>query len=286
MTGTISGHVADYLAMRRGMGYRMDRQARSLRSFAADLDRRGHRGPVPLEVTLDWAIASTSPDTCNPARRLSSVRGFLRYLAVLDAATGVPAVGLLGPTTRRTPPHVHSDTEIADLMAATATLRPAGGLRPHCYRTLFGLLACTGLRISEALALQCADVDLSSAVLTVQAGKGGRSRLVPLHPTAVAPLRDYDIDRVDRFGPTLAQASFFRTDTSEHVSYEGAFGTFARLRRELGWTAQGRTTIACRRSWWSTRISRPRRCRNSSPTPKLIRARSTMDRVALARSPM
>jgi integrase len=78
-------------------------------------------------------------------------------------------------------------------------------------------------------------------VLTVQAGKGGRSRLVPLHPTAVAPLRDYDIDRVDRFGPTPAQASFFRTDTSQRVSYEGAFGTFARLRRELGWTAQGRT---------------------------------------------
>src|SRR5664279_1077540 len=70
--------------------------------------------------------------------------------------------------------------------AGTVQLSPAGGLRPHSYVTLWGLLACTGLRIAEALALTCADVDLAGGMLTVRAGKRGLTRLVPLHPTAAA----------------------------------------------------------------------------------------------------
>jgi hypothetical protein len=76
---------------------------------------------------------------------LTTVRGFLRHLSALDGATEVPAPGMLGPTGHRTPPHVYSDREIADLLRAAAGLVPAGGLRPRCYATLFGLLACTGI---------------------------------------------------------------------------------------------------------------------------------------------
>ena len=145
----------------------------------------GHDGPVPLEASLDWATSTASRDPCNPARRLATVRGFLRHLSALDGATEVPAPGLLGPpgtASRRT---CIPTAEIADLLAAAAGLAPAGGLRPHCYATLFGLLACTGLRIGEALALTCADVDLADGVLTVRAGKRGRTRLIPLHPSAL-----------------------------------------------------------------------------------------------------
>ena len=107
----------------------------------------------------------------------------------------MPPPGLLGPAGHRKPPHVYSDREIGDLLRAAAGLAPAGGLRPHSYATLFGLIACTGLRISEALALTCGDVDLHRGVLTVRAGKRGRTRLVPLHPTALGPLRAYAADR-------------------------------------------------------------------------------------------
>jgi integrase len=237
----VAGHVEDYLAMRRALGYRMQRQARSLHEFACWLHARDQHGPVPVAAALEWAADTRSPDPRNPARRLSSVRGFLRYLSVLDGATVVPAVGTLGPTTVRTPPHIYSPGDIAVLLAATAALHPVDGLRPHAYRTLFGLLACTGLRISEALALACGDVDLPGGVLTIHAGKGGRSRLVPLHPTAAAALEDYQQDRADRFGSPPAHASFLRTDTRPRIGYEGAASTFDRLRRELGWTAAGRT---------------------------------------------
>ncbi|HEY2833878.1 MAG TPA: tyrosine-type recombinase/integrase [Sporichthyaceae bacterium] len=241
MTGRVALLAEDYIALRRGLGYRSPSQERALRAFARYLDRDGHEGPIPLESSLDWAASTGSPDPCNPARRLTTVRGFLRHLAGLDGATAVPAPGLLGPTGHRKPPHVYSDAEIADLMRAAAGLAPAGGLRPHCYATLLGLLACTGIRISEALALACGEVDLTGGVLTVRAGKRGRTRLVPLHPSAMPPLRDYAAEREQRYGPPDDGAAFFRTDRSDRVSYNAANSTFIVLRRRLGWTADGRT---------------------------------------------
>lgn len=239
MTDTFAVLVEGYIAMRRGLGYQLQGQARYLRNFAGYLDRLGHHGPVPLAVSVGWATSTSSPDPCNRARRLSVVRGFLRHLAALDGATQVSPTGLLGPTGHRKPPHVYSEDEIAALLRAASALTPAGGLRPHCYATLFGLLACTGLRISEALSLSCADVDLAHGVLTVRVGKGGRTRLVPLHPSALVPLRAYAARR-DQY-PGVDSDAFFRTDDSDHLSYDAVSSTFCRIRRRLGWTAQGRT---------------------------------------------
>jgi integrase len=233
MSGSITTLADDYLELRRGLGYHWPSQERALRAFARYVDQNGHDGPIPLELSLDWATSSTSTDPCNPARRLATVRGFLRHLATVDGATEVPAPGLLGPTGHRAPPHVYSDREIGDLLHAAAGLAPAGGLRPHCYATLFGLLACTGLRISEALALTCGDVGLADGMLTVRAGKRGRMRLVPLHPSAVPPLGNYAADRRRRYGPPADGEAFFRTDRSDRVSYSAANSTFIVLRRQL-----------------------------------------------------
>ncbi len=241
MTGPVALLAGDYIALRRGLGYRSPSQERALRAFAQYLDGKAHDGPIPLELSLGWASSTSSADPCNPARRLTTVRGFLRHLAAVDGATEVPAPGLLGSTGHRKPPHIYSDQEIADLLQATAELVPAGGLRPRCYATLFGLIACTGLRISEAVALACADVDLADGSLTVRAGKRGRMRLVPLHPSALVPLRDYAAERERRYGPPDDGQAFFRTDRSDRVSYNAANSTFTALRRQLGWTADGRT---------------------------------------------
>lgn len=80
-------------------------------------------------------------------------------------------------------------------------------------------------------------------MLTVRAGKRGRSRLVPLHPSARTPLRDYATHRARRYGPPGDGAAFFRTDRSDHVSYSAANHTFNVLRRQLGWSAAGRTRM-------------------------------------------
>ena len=243
MTAPVMTAVETYIAMRHGLGYRSVTQERSLRSFARHLDTAGHSGPIPLESTLAWVTWSTSTDPCNPARRMATVRGFLRHLSALDGATEVPAPGLLGSTGARKPPHVYTDEEIADLLHVARGLDPVGGLRPLCYVTLFGLLACTGLRISEALALSCVDVDLDAAVITVRAGKRGLTRLVPLHDSAVAPLSDYATLRAHMFGVPAGTDAFFRTEANERISYNTAHHAFRLLRRRLGWDATGRTRL-------------------------------------------
>ena len=135
MTSTrpIAELVDEYIALRRSLGYRSVTRERSLRAFARYLS--GHDGPVPLESTLGWATWTSSTDPHNPARRVASVRPFLRHLHALDGGTDVPAPGLLGPTGYRKPPHIYSDGELADLLAAARRLSPVGGLRPLCYYT-------------------------------------------------------------------------------------------------------------------------------------------------------
>ncbi len=104
MTGQIAALAGDYIELRRGLGYRSPSQERALRAFARHLDQDGHDGPVPLEATLDWAASTVSADPCNPARRLATVRGFLRHLPVPDGATEVPPPALPGPAGHRRPP--------------------------------------------------------------------------------------------------------------------------------------------------------------------------------------
>jgi integrase len=240
-TVNVKARVEEFIALRRGLGYRSPSQERALRAFGRHLDQQGYEGPIGLESSLDWATKTTSTDPCNPARRLTTVRGFLRHLAAIDGATEVPAPGLLGSTGHRKPPHIYSDQEISDLLHAAAGLAPAGGLRPCCYVALFGMLACTGLRINEALALRIGDVDLDQAVLTVRSGKRGRTRLVPLHPSAVPPLADYATEREQRYGPSGKDAAFFRTDRSDQIRDSAVHHAFSLLRRQLGWTTTGRT---------------------------------------------
>ena len=266
-TGAVTARVEEFIALRRGLGYRSPTQERALRAFGRHLEQEGHEGPIRLEVSLNWATSTASIDPCNPARRLTTVRGFLRHLAAIDGATEVPDSGLLGSTGHRKPPHIYSEAEISDLLAAAARLAPTGGLRPHCYATLFGLIACTGLRISEALALYCGDVDLDEAILTVRAGKRGRTRLVPLHPSALPPLADYAAEREHRFGSPARDAAFFRTDRSDQIRDSAAHHAFSTLRQQLSWTATGRTraprihdlrhTMAVRRiqTWQATGVN-------------------------------
>ena len=84
MTGTVAPRVEEFIALRRGLGYRSPSQERALRAFGRYLDQKGHKGPIPLELSLDWAASTLSSDPRNPARRLTTVRGFLRHLAAAE----------------------------------------------------------------------------------------------------------------------------------------------------------------------------------------------------------
>jgi integrase len=101
----------------------------------------------------------------------------------------VPPKGVFGYRKRRKPPFIYTRQHIEQLIGAASRLHPSGSLRPRTYATLIALLVVTGLRVSEALALRFDDVTPDG--LTIRRTKFKKSRLVPLHESAIAGLGRY-----------------------------------------------------------------------------------------------
>jgi len=229
--------VEEYLAVRRGLGFALEQPAWLLRDFARYADTVGHHGPLTTELAVRWARASRSSNPAQAVRRLGAIRQFARHRALLDPATEVPPPGLLGRLPRRPQPHIYSDAELAALLYQASLLRPRRGLRPRTYVAFFSLLACTGLRLSEACRLAVEDVDLNAGVITVREGKFRKTRLVPLHPSTTEALVRY---AAERDACCEGPGCFFRTERTPALDKEAVEKTFVRIRQRLGWTAEGR----------------------------------------------
>ncbi|MFM0632454.1 tyrosine-type recombinase/integrase [Paraburkholderia xenovorans] len=230
--------VEDYLYARRQLGFKRKSQGTQLLAFARFAENGSHQGPVTLELALRWARDSDSAKPITAAKRIEVLRPFIRYLQQFNPATQVPPPKLLGSTHRRPAPDIYSDEEIEALLAAAGQLRPSGGLRPATYETLIGLLAATGMRISEALRLERADVLLEHGMLVVPQSKYRKSRLVPLHATTITALRCYARQR-DKFLPVAMDNNFFLSPWGRALKIWNAEETFCNLRRQLGWIARG-----------------------------------------------
>lgn len=232
----------DYLAARRKLGFSLKVEGQQLLGFARYADETGHAGPLTTELALQWAKLPRNAAPEYWSRRLGIVRRFAKYRSLFDPATEIPPVRLLGPAHRRPAPYIYSTEEIEALLQACAKLGPAGGLRPRTFVTLFGLLASTGLRISEALRLTRKDVDLGASVLSVAETKFTKSRLVPLHDSAARELRKYAKHR-DRRHRLLSTHAFFVTELGTSLKYWRTFMLFSRLRDDLGWSGPRRPRI-------------------------------------------
>jgi site-specific recombinase XerD len=119
------------------------------------------------------------------------------YCKTFDPQTEIPPRHLFGPAHRRKTPYIYSCRQLEALLSGARLFSWDDEL--HTYSTLFGLLACTGLRISEALGLRRDEVGLKQGILTVKESKRRRLRLVPLHPSAVPPLEEYTAKGTERF---------------------------------------------------------------------------------------
>jgi integrase/recombinase XerD len=227
--------LADYLRIRRRLGFEMPQDGRLLQGLVEFLERAGAQR-VTTELALRWA---RTPADAHPHRwrqRLSVARGFARHLATIDPASEVPSKDLVPATRPRIAPYVYTDAEIAALMAAARRLRPP--LRAARHETLIGLLAVTGMRPGEALALDRQDVDLRHGVLHVRAGKQKRQREVPLHESTISALREYARRRDARF-PTPSTPAFFISARGRRMARGELNQTFARLIREVGLDGRG-----------------------------------------------
>jgi integrase len=248
--------VKDYLEHRRALGFALRVSGELLMKFARFVDRSGHHGPLTTDLALRWA---SLPQTATPryrACRLSIVRTFARYLAAQDGRTEVPDRHLLGRNYYRLQPHIYSDRQLRELVLAAAKLKPTYRLRPLTYSTLFGLLASTGLRVSEALGLDRDHVDLAQGILRIEQTKFRKSRLVPVHSTVAQALRRYARER-DSDPQTRHSQAFFVGGQGQALPYSTVHDAFRCLLAQLGWRSNGtlprprihdmRHSFACRR---------------------------------------
>jgi integrase/recombinase XerC len=220
-----------YLQHRRQLGFPLKEDGQMLGQLAHYAARQGHRGPLTNQLALAWAQAPTEASRQWWARRLDAARRFATFWSVFDPRTEVPPPGVLGPSYRRRAVHLYTSQETDALMDAALSL---GGIRGLSFQYLIGLLACTGLRIREALRLQEKDVDWTAGLLTVQHSKLGRSRCLPVHASTLEALNKYRHKRRKH----LRQANpapLFIGQNGKAIGYGQAAYTFASLRRTLGW---------------------------------------------------
>lgn len=182
--------LTEYLKFRRKLGTRLHEPGITLRRFVDLLEAEGLEW-ITVESAVRWATVPAGVQPATWARRLCHVRGFARWLKATDPRNEIPDRGLLKARHRRNPPYIFTDAEIAQLMDAASRLRSPAGLRSLTYVTLIGLLASTGLRPREALALDMSDVDLNEGVLAIRGTKFGKSRFVPVTDSARVALERY-----------------------------------------------------------------------------------------------
>jgi integrase len=230
MSGPLRDELVDYLALRRALGYQLARPEKLLNQFLDYLDRCGET-VITVMAALDWARLPGDGSSNWWGYRLSAVRGFATYLHGIDPAHEVPAPDLLPQRPLRASPYLYSDAEIGALIAAADMLPTT--LRRATFATLIGLLAVTGMRVGEAIALDRGDVDLAAGRLTVRFGKFGKARELTLHPSTVDALRGYQ--RLRRlYAPDTGTPALFVSLAGTRLRYCSVHQAFKRLVHAAG----------------------------------------------------
>ena len=186
---------------------------------------------VSTELAVRWAQLPVGVHPNHWAKRLRIARGFAAYLQTIDPTAEIPPPDVFPHRRQRATPYLFSQQDICRLLAEARRLRHP--LRAASYEALFGLLAVSGMRIGEAIALERSDVDLEAGVITIRKAKGDRVRLVPLHPTAAEALRRYASVR-DRLCPTPRSRAFFLSSAGTPVLAVGLGAVFREIMTRIG----------------------------------------------------
>jgi integrase/recombinase XerD len=233
-------HLREYLELRRTLGHKLAEAHRLLPRFVTYLDDHGIEF-VTVQAALAWSLEREVPvGSVVPAHRMMVVRGFARYLSGIDPRTEVPPAGTIRQPQRWRRPFIYSDADVLALIEQARVVIPQP-LRSATYQTLIGLLATTGMRVGEVLRLDRGDLDRSEGVLRVRESKFGKSRLVPLHASAVDALERYDLTR-RRLLPEPRSDSFLVSLHGTRVIYETVWPVHRKLCEHAGVGASSTVT--------------------------------------------
>lgn len=224
--------MEEYLDLRRKLGSKLRGVDGVLRSFFAFAESQ-EASYITTDLALRWARQPVHVQPATWASRLRVVRRFAVWRSATDPRTEVPPEGLLPYRYGRKRPYIYTDEEIGKIIRAARALPSPTGLKGFGFSTIFGLLSVTGMRVSEALALNREDVIVDEGVLRIRRSKFGKSRLVPLHASTSEALRHYAKER-DRLIPRPATPAFFLSERGTQVTGWATRYNFAKVSREVG----------------------------------------------------
>jgi integrase/recombinase XerD len=240
MTTILTKHLSDYLAMRRALGFKLERQGALMAQFVAYLDSVDATR-ITTDAVLAWATQPHEASAYWWSCRLRAARLFAKYMINIDPTTEVPPADLLPATRLRATPFIYSPSDIAALMAAAEKSTNVPLVAAN-YRTLIGLLVVTGMRVGEAINLDRDDLDLDEGVLVVRQGKFGKSRELVLNPSTMVALRDHASVR-QRYCPRPRTAALFVSDRGTRLIYKNVHQRFHQLTQAAGLAPR---TATCR----------------------------------------
>jgi integrase/recombinase XerD len=216
----------EYLTLRASLGHDLADAHRLLPRFIAYLDAVG-ASTVTVADALAWVQqVDADPHSTVWPRRMSVVRGFARYMGGVDPATEIPPRDLFAARGRWRPPFIYHPGHVDALMAQARGIRTR--LAGAAHETIIGLLACTGMRVGEALRLDHQDIDWAEGILLIRDSKWGKSRQIPVHYSTLTALGHYAEVR-DRLCARPATSRFFLSVRGAPMSYGSVKATFRHL---------------------------------------------------------
>ena len=227
----LTNELDRYLDIRRSLGYKLNTEGRILRRFVSFAEQERAEYIVP-DLFLRWQKEFGHAKQGTWAHRLGVVRMFARWLHGLDSRNEVPTAGLIPYRLRRPRPYIYSDDEIQCILRAAGKLPSIYGLRGMTFATFFGLVAVTGMRISEAISLDLRDVDLESGVITIRHGKLGKARYNPISDSTKARLLVYAKERRRLLGGQ--REAFFLSERGTRLSDSCVRYNFALVCKNIG----------------------------------------------------
>lgn len=220
--------IREFIDYKKLQGYDYSDQARTLYYFDVFARKEGYTQPRLSKKIADGYIVETAhlmPNT--QYKRLSALRVFSSYLHMFDPENHVLRELPVKPSSSPRY-YLYSREEITVLLRYAKKLKPHGSIRPDCFYVLIGLLYVTGLRISEALALNLGHVNTDKGILLVRKGKFSKDRYVAIEESTCRVLRDYLHKRTE-YGPSGENAPFFITPAGERLNYAKVDSTFRKM---------------------------------------------------------
>ncbi|MCW2279522.1 tyrosine-type recombinase/integrase [Heliophilum fasciatum] len=204
----ITRQIETYIEYKQSLGYQLKTESQELRRFANYTRGIDYSGSLTVDLAMQWASLNANFSRWYMARRLETVHTFAVYVACIDPNAQVPQTGAFGKCHGRVEPYIYTEKEIRMLMDEALKLFATDGIRGLTVSIALGLLWATGIRVSELTRLTVKDVNLKDGYLFIKNTKFFKERLIPLHPSAIKELENYNLE-IQRKSYRCSQDDFF-----------------------------------------------------------------------------